>query len=379
MFTNADLYESLAEVDNHLKAFFDAKREDPGKMEVLRPMIWEAVADASLDRDLEITEAQAFEDFDAFLEKLHDYLGEISDTMINDGLHTLGLVPEGERLTEFLVQLTRVANGQIPSLREALVTALGHDYDHLLENRGRVVDPKTGMTGKALIEQAHTLALKLVGAMGEAGFESDPDHLKAVVADFITVPDPDTLAVLAYLAGSVVPNIRKTTEELDATLTALDGGFVKPGPSGAPTRGQADILPTGRNFYSVDPGKIPTPAAWEVGKRLGDALLQRYQNETSGPIPEVWASSSTAAPPCAPAGTILQKSSISWASSLSGTPPTAWSRALRLSPKRTWDGPGSMCCPGFPDSSGTASPCWCNGSTRPWPWWPPWMSPWTPI
>ena len=65
------------------------------------------------------------------------------------------------------------------------------------------------------------------------------------------------------------------------TLAALDGGFVKPGPSGAPTRGQADILPTGRNFYSVDPGKIPTPAAWEVGKRLGDALLQRYQNETS--------------------------------------------------------------------------------------------------
>ena len=129
--------------------------------------------------------------------------------MINDGLHTLGLVPEGERLTEFLVQLTRVANGQIPSLREAPGNGFGHDYDHLLENRGRVVEPKTGMTGKALIEQAHTLALKLVGAMGEAGFESDPDHLRAVIADFIAAPDPDTLAVLGYLAGSVVPNIRK--------------------------------------------------------------------------------------------------------------------------------------------------------------------------
>ena len=279
VFTNADLYESLADVDNYLKSYFDAKREDPAKMEVLRPMIWEAVAEASLDRDLDITEAQAFEDFDAFLEKLHDYLGELSDTMINDGLHTLGLVPEGERLTEFLVQLTRVANGQVPSLREALVTTLGYDYDHLLENRGRVVDPKTGMTGKALIEQAHTLALKLVSAMAEVGFESDTDHLRAVAKDFITSPDPDILDVLRYLAGSVVPNIRKTTEELDAALAALDGGFVRPGPSGAPTRGQADILPTGRNFYSVDPQKIPTPAAWEVGKRLGDALLQRYQDE----------------------------------------------------------------------------------------------------
>lgn len=280
VFTNADLYESLADVENHVKSYFDAKSADPAKLEILQPMIWEAVVEANLNDDLGMTEEQAFEDFDGFLEKLHDYLGELGDTMINDGLHTLGQVPQGEQLVELLVQLTRIANGSVPSLREAVILSLGHDYDHLLENRGRVVDTTTGLTGSMLIQQAHSLALNLVSAMAETGYDGDQEKVATVARNIIASPHPDTIEVLSYLANCVVPNLEKTTEELDAVMTALDGGFVRPGPSGSPTRGQADILPTGRNFYSVDPRKIPTPAAWEVGRRLGDALLQRYLDET---------------------------------------------------------------------------------------------------
>jgi cobaltochelatase CobN len=70
-------------------------------------------------------------------------------------------------------------------------------------------------------------------------------------------------------------------------MAALDGHFVPPGSSGSPTRGQADILPTGRNFFSVDPRAIPSQAAWEVGKALGDALLERYMKEEGkGHYPE---------------------------------------------------------------------------------------------
>ena len=280
VFTNADLYESLSEVDNKIKEYQDARREDPGKVPVLKPMIWKAVADANLDRDLEITEERAFEDFDGFLEKLHEYLGELSDTMINDGLHTLGQVPEDQPLVEFLVQLTRVANGNVPSLRESIVTALGHDYDNLLVNRGRVVDEKSGDTGNMIIQKAHNLALTMAQALAEKGFEGDEAYISSVIRDLVSRSHPDIVEVLTYISNGIVPNIRKTTQELDAVLTALDGGFVRPGPSGAPTRGQADILPTGRNFYSVDPQKIPSPGAWEVGKSLGDALLKRYLDET---------------------------------------------------------------------------------------------------
>jgi cobaltochelatase CobN len=106
-----------------------------------------------------------------------------------------------------------------------------------------------------------------------------------VTADLMERPSPRVEAALTYIAETLVPNIRRCTEEIDFSLAGFGGGFVPPGPSGAPTRGQADILPTGRNFYSVDPNKIPTPAAWEVGVRLGDALIERYR-EASGKYPD---------------------------------------------------------------------------------------------
>ncbi|MDD3581643.1 MAG: cobaltochelatase subunit CobN, partial [Desulfobacca sp.] len=106
-----------------------------------------------------------------------------------------------------------------------------------------------------------------------------------IITSVLGQPHPNVAAVLDYISQRLVPNIRRATEEIDAALNALEGGFVEPGPSGAPSRGQADILPTGRNFYSVDPLKIPSPGAWEVGKRLGDALLERYLNDT-GKYPE---------------------------------------------------------------------------------------------
>jgi cobaltochelatase CobN len=99
---------------------------------------------------------------------------------------------------------------------------------------------------------------------------------------------------LRYIATVLVEKLNDTTCELGHTLIALDGRFVPPGPSGAPTRGMADILPTGRNFFSVDPQAIPSPAAWEVGVALGNALLERYLND-EGKYPEsigmvVWGS-----------------------------------------------------------------------------------------
>jgi cobaltochelatase CobN len=106
-----------------------------------------------------------------------------------------------------------------------------------------------------------------------------------VTADLLEQPSPEAEKALTYIADTLVPNIRRCAEEIDYAFTGLRGGFVPPGPSGAPTRGQADILPTGRNFYSVDPNKIPTPAAWEVGVRLGDALIERYLQD-SGRYPD---------------------------------------------------------------------------------------------
>jgi len=78
----------------------------------------------------------------------------------------------------------------------------------------------------------------------------------------------------------------EASDEMGSLLHGFDAGYIEPGPSGLITRGHPEILPTGRNFYSLDPFKIPTRAAWEVGKRLADAVVQKYREENDGQPPE---------------------------------------------------------------------------------------------
>src|SRR5581483_4686387 len=105
----------------------------------------------------------------------------------------------------------------------------------------------------------------------------------------------DACSTSSYVKQSLIPALARTGEEIDNLLAGLEGRFIPPGPSGAPTRGMASVLPTGRNFYSVDPKTLPSPAAWDIGRQLGDALLAKYLAE-EGRYPEsvgivVWGTS----------------------------------------------------------------------------------------
>ncbi len=283
VYTNADLYEGLARVESLMSEYRIAETEDPAKIEVLRPMIWEAVEEANLQKDLGISKEEAMENFDSFFERLHEYLHELGDTMINDGLHVMGIPPEGDRLVEFLVQLTRLPNGDVPSLREAVVRFMGFDFDDVIENKGKKLSRFSGRTGAEILKRAHELSLNLVKELSKKNYARG--EIPNVCLGVLGGRSKEIEEVLDYISTFLVPSILRCKEEVENTLLAFDGSFVSPGPSGAPTRGQADILPTGRNFYSVDPKKIPTPSAWEVGVKLGNALLKRYLDET-GKYPE---------------------------------------------------------------------------------------------
>jgi cobaltochelatase CobN len=90
-------------------------------------------------------------------------------------------------------------------------------------------------------------------------------------------PGPASAAVLAATEAVMRPRLRASgPAEVRALLDGLDGKFVRPGPSGAPSRGRLDVLPTGRNFYSVDNRAIPTPTAWELGRKSAEGLLVRH-------------------------------------------------------------------------------------------------------
>ncbi len=275
IFTNAGLHDELARLDNLLREYTHAQTEDRSKLPILKEMIWKATKEANLDSDLNLT--QQPEDFDEFLHRLHSYLGELSHNMINKGLHILGSPPQGEDLVEYLFQLTRLPNGDVPSLLGGIIEAWGFDYEEMIREQGKIIDNKRHLRARDIIDRARDKGREIIREIQQNQFNKE--KIKEIVHGHFPQGAPTIMACLRYICDLSI-TLSLVENEIDNTLRALDGMFVPPGPSGAPTRGQAHILPTGRNFYSLDPRKIPTPAAWEMGKKLGDKLIERYLRDT---------------------------------------------------------------------------------------------------
>ncbi len=135
------------------------------------------------------------------------------------------------------------------------------------------------------IELIDSLSLQLIQKLQAANFVTETIQL-AITETFLPhglqlVNDNSLQTVLTFICTTLVPLIHRNGEEITNLLTALEGRYVPAGPAGAPTRGMAHILPTGRNFYAVDPQAIPSQAAWRVGTQLADELVARYQAEES--------------------------------------------------------------------------------------------------
>ncbi|MCL1970646.1 MAG: cobaltochelatase subunit CobN [Candidatus Bathyarchaeota archaeon] len=286
---NADSYEELAKIEVQLQEYYHAKNVDTEKLPVLRKLIWENVVAAKLDKDLNVVQDVAFASFDAFLEQLHAYINELSDAQIRDGLHILGEGPQDLRLDEFLVTLTRLDNGDVLSLRQSIAELLGFDYETLLAHRGKLCS--NGKTNGDHLKEISALSLELIQKFHLADFKEE--KITTLAKEVLGASNSKIEHCLHYISSFLVPALALTTDELTYTLSGCQGGYVPPGPSGSITRGMADILPTGRNFFSVDPRAVPTPASWEVGVALADILLERYLKE-EGKYPEsvgivIWA------------------------------------------------------------------------------------------
>ena len=301
--TTADAYGDIIRVEQLMDEYAQAQGMDPQKLPMLRRQIWAVVQQARLDEDLHVSELP--ENFDAFLLHMDGYICELKDAQIRDGLHTLGQAPQGEQLVGLLLALTRLDNGQVPSLRGAIAEALGLDYAALARERGAPVQQEglpavlasAGAQGTVrsagdVIERIDALARRFIEGLAAQGFSVTAigEATSALGEAPGRVPQ-----VLEYICRRLVPALSRTTEEIDALLRGFDGRFVPPGPAGAPTRGMAGVLPTGRNFYSMDPRSIPSETAWQVGRDLAESLLARYTQE-AGELPEsvgitVWGTS----------------------------------------------------------------------------------------
>lgn len=286
---NADTYDELAKLEIQMQEYYHAKLVDQGKLSILQNLIWQNIVEAKLDQDFKISQKDAFADFDGFLERVHAYISELSDAQIRDGMHILGEAPTDLKLEEYLVNLTRLSNGSVPSLRQSIAELKGYDYEFLLANRGKL--NSDGKTNGDILKEIGNQSLELIKKFHLTNF--DLKRINEVALEVFGSNNPKIVQCLTYIATFLVPALAATTDELFNTLSGSSGIYVPSGPSGSITRGMADILPTGRNFFSIDPRAVPSCASWEVGVALGDVLLERYIKE-EGKYPEsvgiiVWA------------------------------------------------------------------------------------------
>jgi cobaltochelatase CobN len=275
--TRAESYGPLRDLEALVDEYYEAAGLDPRRLVYLSEKILDLINRLRIDLDCGITDA---DNENEKLQKLDAYLCELKELQIRDGLHVFGETPEGRLLDDLLVALVRTprgtGTGASASLHRALAADLGlEDFDPL---DCEMAKPWTGSRPDCLAVQAADSAWRSAGDTVER-----LELLASSLVSRSSKPDPDwpqAIAVLAHLDSEIRPATQACGDaEIIGLLTGLDGRFVAPGPSGAPSRGRPEVLPTGRNFYSVDTRAVPTPAAWHLGWKSAGLVLDRHRQE----------------------------------------------------------------------------------------------------
>ena len=270
--TRAESYGPLRDLEALVDEYYEAAGVDPRRIDHLRREIMSLADVTGLAKDAAFTGEE-----DTDLAKLDAYLCELKEAQIRDGLHIFGQSPQGSLARDLAIALARVprraGQGQDASLLRALAKDLSLQIDPLdcdlaasaQEKPDILKNDETWRTNGDTVERLETLSQDLLrdGGWGDG--------------DSRAAPGPASQAVIDEIKQSIRPMIEACGPmEGAGLLTALKGHFVDPGPSGAPTRGRLDTLPTGRNFYSVDSRAVPTPTAWALGWKSANLLIEKH-------------------------------------------------------------------------------------------------------
>ncbi|NDU92550.1 MAG: cobaltochelatase subunit CobN, partial [Ferrovum sp.] len=300
--TTADTYGPLAQLTQLVDEYYQVEMLDPSKLPLLQQQIWNLIKEANLDSDLAAmlhhdhdhehghehdhdspwderlneegvpATLSQMEGIDVahLIEDIDGYLCELGAAQIRDGLHILGQAPKDEALIQMVCALVRLPNLTVPGLPAGIAKAFSLSIDELLADKGKRLKRNSAqlqqrsehplVTHADTLDAINALGHRMVAQLSAHHFE--PDAIEETIQNVLGNTDEtsDIRRTLHFVCTVLVPNLHRTTEEITNLLHGLGGGYVPAGPSGAPTRGMAHVLPTGRNFYSVDPRALPSQA-----------------------------------------------------------------------------------------------------------------------
>lgn len=307
--TQADSYGPLATLARLVEEYYRAESLDPAKLTVLRAQIWDLVQAQRLEEDLQQIRRERHGDhvhawdsrisergvprameslsgrgFAHLLEDLDAYLCDLGRAQIRSGLHVFGVPPSGTALVDLMFAILYCSNGNVVPIVDAVAEACGIAPGTLQERRGVWPEPLRPalaacckgdvVTVGQVCTAVESLARQLLRDLADSGFKVD--RIDELLRLKLGTSTDELHDVLKFACEVVAPNLARTTDETTNLFAALEGRYVPAGPSGAPTRGMAHVLPTGRNFYTVDPRGVPSPAAWTTGLALASAALDRH-------------------------------------------------------------------------------------------------------
>ena len=302
--TRAETYGPLQKLERQMDEYYEALALDPRRAKLLRADILERVLQEKLHEELGFKRPANDAEREALLKRLDAYLCELKESQIRDGLHILGQSPQGRQRIDTLVALARFPGGKAAgqgSLQAALARDLGLDaapegFDALSPDwaehwRGPRPPALQQLSDDPWRHAGHTRERleKLAARMVEAHTAAASEPLDAALW-------PHAAPVLQRLREALCPRLDACgPNEIEQLLRGLAGRFVPPGPSGAPSRGRPDVLPTGRNFYSVDTRAVPTPTAYAMGAKAAEQVIERHvQDHGAFPVAvglSVWGTS----------------------------------------------------------------------------------------
>jgi cobaltochelatase CobN len=273
--TRAESYGPLRALEALVDEYYAASGMDRRRLAPLKAEILDLARAHGLDKDAKIDAANG----ERALIELDNYLCELKEMQIRDGLHVFTRSPAGRLRDDLLVALVRTPRrlGQAgdASLIRSLAADLGLAFDPL---DCRLGEPWSGPRPTALQDVSED-AWRTTGDTLER-----LEGLATALVCGARIAEPGWTAtgqVLASVRGDIGPRVNACGEaERSGLLRGLGGRFVAPGPSGAPTRGRPDVLPTGRNFYSVDTRAVPTPTAWKLGFASAQLLVEDHWQRT---------------------------------------------------------------------------------------------------
>jgi cobaltochelatase CobN len=265
--TDSDLYGDLKDLEEKIAEYHRARISDGGRAHALEHIIMALLEKSNLAKEMNLERMVSTQaSFEEILERAHDKISQLYNTQIPDGMHIFGILPEGERRQEMVRAILR------PEFRKAAAELLEKEVTTKMED----------------LQELDLLSKELVSAMmppDENGQNGGDKRL--ALSRLLESKGLIGNGLLSTLQGRVEDLCWRleSSLEMESLLHGFSGGFIEPGPSGLITKGKIEVLPTGRNFYSLDPEAVPTEAAWMVGRKLAESLIEKYQKE-QGRLPE---------------------------------------------------------------------------------------------